>query len=165
MDIQVIAIPSTVAAAVRSTRRSPQYGHPASAELATGHGPCRHCLRTFEIGNEHRILFTYDPFDGIESLPLPGPVFIHEEECARYDERGGFPDQLRAHPLTLVAYGRGREFRAEEHVKDGEVDEVLERFLGRSDVDYVMVRDTEAGCYDLRVERSAVTSDRTEAAY
>ena len=154
MNIRVIAIPSEIAGEVRTTSQAPVYGHPVTASLATGYGPCRHCLREFEIGRENRILFTYDAFHGIEPLPLPGPVFIHEEACARYDESAGFPEPARTHPLTLVAYGKGRIHRDEHHVTDGKVEPLLERLLSRDDVDYVHVRDTDAGCYDFRIERA-----------
>lgn len=80
-DLRFIAIASTLADTVRTTGKSPGYGHPTYAEVATGHGPCRHCLRTFEIGVEQRTLFTYDPFYGLDPIPLPGPVFIHTEPC------------------------------------------------------------------------------------
>src|SRR5512132_1092925 len=96
---RVAAIPTKVADLVRSSMRSPGYGHPAHAELATGYGPCRHCLRDFQVGKERRILFTYDPFHGIEPLPLPGPIFIHEEPCERFSEDAGFPADLRTHRL------------------------------------------------------------------
>ena len=101
-----------------------------------------------------RLLFTLDPFYGLEPFPLPGPVFIHETECDRYPEYGGFPEDLLAHDLTLVAYGRGRIQRAEERAANGGVESTLERLLALPDVDYVHVRDTSAGCYDLRVERA-----------
>ncbi len=55
-------ITNALAVEVRQTRRSPQYGHPAHQELAKGTGPCRLCLRTFAVGEEERILFTYQPF-------------------------------------------------------------------------------------------------------
>jgi Protein of unknown function (DUF1203) len=152
--IRVIALPSDVAESVRTTRRAPRYLHPAHEELASGYGPCRHCLRTFDVGVDRRILFTYDPFADVESLPLPGPVFIHAETCQRYDECGGFPEQLRSLPLTLEAYARGRVLRAQDHVTNGKVDEAVERLLSRPDVDYLHVRDTKAGCYDFRIERS-----------
>jgi len=151
---RIVAIPEKVADLVRSTRRSPGYGHPAHAEVATGHGPCRLCLRTFEVGADRRILFTYDPFHGIETLPLPGPVFIHEEECARYPEDGGFPEDLRGHALTLDAYARGGHLQAQEHVPDGRIEPVVDRLLARPEIDYIHVRDTEAGCFDFRIERA-----------
>lgn len=148
-----IAIPQETANQVRRTMKSPGYGHPAHREIAAGYGPCRLCLKAFEIGREERILFTLDPFYSLEDLPLPGPVFIHAEACTRYDERSGFPDFLRIHALTLNAYAKGRRLVTQTYVTDGMVEAALDRAFSRSDVDYVHVRDTEAGCYDLRVER------------
>jgi hypothetical protein len=152
---RIVAIPDAIARAVRTTRTSPQYGHPAHSEIATGYGPCRQCLRTFTVGAERRILFTYDPFEGTESLPLPGPVFIHESSCEAYPESAGFPEDLRSHPVTLNAYRRGRRLVAQEYVADGCVEPVLEQLLARPDVDYIHVRDTEAGCFDFRIERES----------
>jgi hypothetical protein len=151
---RIIAIPSKVADVVRSTRTSPGYGHPAHAEVASGHGPCRHCLRTFTVGQERRLLFTYDPFAGTESLPLPGPVFIHEAACERYSDGDGFPSDLRSHALTFNAYGQGRRLRAQEYVVDGAVEPLIECLFDRTDVDYIHVRDTCAGCFDFRIERA-----------
>src|SRR5690606_36042809 len=107
-DYRVIAIPTAVADSVRTTLVSPRYGHPAHVEVARGHGPCRHCLRTFRVGEEKRILFTLDAFAGLEPLPLPGPVYVHAEPCERYPENGGFPADLRTHDFTFNAYSRGR---------------------------------------------------------
>lgn len=149
-----IAIPTTVAERVRATGQSPGYGHPAYTEVAAGYGPCRHCLRTFAIGAERRALFTYDPFHDLEPLPLPGPVFIHADACARFPEASGFPEDLRSHPLTLVAYGDERRVLEEVPITDGNVEPSLERLFAASEVRYVHVRDRSAGCYDLRVERA-----------
>jgi hypothetical protein len=148
-----VAIPTKVADLVRSTMRAPGYGHPAHRELATGYGPCRHCLRDFEVGKDQRILFTYDPFYGLDPHPLPGPIFIHAQPCARFGEGAGFPEDLRSHRLTFAAYGAGRRLLGEEYVENGEVDGLIERLLDQRDVKFLHVRDTEAGCYDLRVER------------
>ena len=155
-EYKFIAILQATADKVRSTMKSPGYGHPAHRESATGYGPCRLCLRIFEVGRDERILFTLDPFHDHENLPLPGPVFIHANECTRYDELSGFPDDLRAHPLTLNGYARGRRLIAQEYVTDGCVEDALERTFSHLEVDYVHVRDTQAGCYDLRVERRVV---------
>lgn len=156
---RVLAMPEAVAAAVRTTRTSPFSAHPTFADVAKGYGPCRLCLRTFQVGAERRILLTFDPFTGREDLPLPGPIFIHEEACVPYPEDGGFPDQLRAYPLTFNAYGRGRKLHAQEYVTDGRVEAVIERLLARPEVDYIHVRSTSAGCYDLCIERTAISRD------
>ena len=68
-----LAIGEATAEKVRTTRKSPGYGHPVHAEIATGYGPCRLCLRDFNVGTDRRLLFTLDPFYGLEPFPLPGP--------------------------------------------------------------------------------------------
>lgn len=153
-EYRYFAISESTAERVRATRRSPGYGHPVHTEVATGYGPCRLCLRDFVVGVDRRLLFTLDPFYGVEPFPLPGPVFIHETECDRHPEYEGFPSDLAAHDLTLTAYGRGRCLRAEERVTGSEIEPAIAQLLGREDVDYLHVRDTQAGCYDLRVERA-----------
>src|SRR2546423_2832698 len=151
---RVLAVGEPIANAVRKTLRSPGYGHPAHTEVATGHGPCRHCLRTFTIGTERRIGFTYDPFYQTENLPLPGPVFIHESNCRRYPEDGGFPIDMLSRELTLNAYARGRRLVAQRYVSNGGVEAEVQQLLQDSAVAYIHVRDTNAGCYDFCIERA-----------
>jgi Protein of unknown function (DUF1203) len=151
---RVVAVSEGLAEKVRASRKAPGYGHPVHAEVATGYGPCRLCLRDFEVGIDRRLLFTLDPFHGLEAYPLPGPVFIHEEVCGRYPEHAGFPSDLVSHELTLAAYARGRVLRAEERVGGTDAEGAVRRLLARRDVDYVHVRDTAAGCYDFRIERA-----------
>ena len=151
---RVVAVSESLAEKVRASRRSPGYGHPVHAEVATGYGPCRVCLRDFEVGAERRLLFTLDPFHGFEELPLPGPVFIHEKPCARHAEDAGFPADLRRVPLTFNAYGRGRKLRAQEYVENGEVEPTIRALLARDDVDYLHLRHKAAGCYLARIERA-----------
>jgi hypothetical protein len=83
---RVMAMRQSTADKVRSTMRSPGYGHPASVEVATGYGPCRLCLRTFRIG--------------------------------------------------------------------GAVESLIERLFADNQIRYIHVRDTDAGCYDFRIERA-----------
>ena len=153
MPFRVIALKEDVTQYVRKEKKAPHYEHPAYTALATGHGPCRSCLKTFRVGQEDRILFTLDPFAGLEEVPLPGPVFIHAESCCRYREEGGYPDALRAYPALLVAYAKGQRVLTQVHAAEGTQVSAIERLLDRDDVDYIIVRDREAGCYDFRVER------------
>jgi hypothetical protein len=150
--MRVVAIPTEVANMVRATMQAPVYGFPAHSELATDSAPCRHCLRTFTAGVDRRILFTYDRFAGIESLPQPGPVYIHSNECPRYAS-AGFPEELRGSPRTLEAYARGRWLVDQEYVANGRFEEAIERLLKQSEVDYIQVNSTTAGCYTFRIER------------
>jgi hypothetical protein len=154
VSIRVIAIPTTVVDEVRNTHQSPRYKHPVHIELATGYGPCRHCLQAFKKGEERRTLFTYDAFDGVDPLPLPGPIFIHTEQCSRYLEDSGYPEDLRQYPSVLDAYGAGRRLIAEVQVDDGAQPAAIQELLQSPDVDYIHVRDKNAGCYDFRVVRA-----------
>ena len=110
---------------------------------------------------DQEVLFTHDAFEGVETLPLPGPVYIHAEACERYPEDGGIPPMLRKSPRTLNAYARGRKLVAQEYVEEGNIDATIERLLERADVDYIHVRSTTAGCYTFRVERAERCSPQT----
>jgi hypothetical protein len=154
LPIHIVAIPTEVAEEVRATLRAPVYGFPAHAELATDAAPCRHCLRTFAVGKDLRILFTYDRFTGLESLPQPGPIYIHADICPRYPENDGFPEELRGSPRTVEAYARGRRLLAQDYVSDGKFEPVIEKLFTRKDVDYLQVNSTTAGCFTFRIERA-----------
>jgi len=121
LPIRIVAIPTEVAQAVRATLRAPVYGFPAHAELATDDAPCRHCLRTIVANKDRRILFTYDRFAGVESLPQPGPVYVHADACSRYSEDADFPEELRGSPRTLEAYARGRRLITLEYTAQQQV--------------------------------------------
>ena len=138
----------------RTRLASPQYGHPAHVEVAKGYGPCRSCLGTFAEGREERLLFTYDPFAGLDPYPSPGPVFIHNEDCPRYEE-DVFPDGLRHLPLTFEGYGEDRWIVAREWAANGEIDcGAIERLLARPEVRYLHVRNSKAGCFIALIERA-----------
>jgi hypothetical protein len=160
---RVVAVEDGIANAVRRTLRSPGYGHPAHTEIATGYGPCRQCLRVFSVGTDRRILFTYDAFHGKEALPLPGPVVIHERECERYPENAGFPVDMLSHRLTFNAYSGGRRLVSQSYVSDGIVDPQVQQLLEDRAVDYIHVRDTDAGCFDFRIERTSNEAETTQS--
>lgn len=150
----VRAIPDEISSAARKERKSPQYGHPAHTELAGGTGPCRQCLRTFEVGKENRILFTYNPFDGLDPYPSPGPIFVHETPCATYSPQNKFPDTLRSLPLVFEGYSRDRRVTAREKVNDGAAESAIARIFEQPEVEYIHVRHGEAGCFIAHISRS-----------
>ena len=154
---KIVAISTEVAAAVRQTMRAPVYGFPAHKELVTDAAPCRHCLRLITPQVDDAILFTYDRFTGVEELPQPGPIYMHAKKCFRYDEGGGFPEELRGSARTLEAYARGRRFIAQEYVTDGAFEVAIEHLFSNREVDYLQVSSTTAGCFTFRIER---TGDR-----
>src|ERR1700682_1220332 len=153
-DVRIVAIATEIAEQVRATLKAPVYGFPAHLEVTTDAAPCRHCLRTI-APKDRRILFTYDRFTGKESLPQPGPVYIHADDCPRYREDMGFPEELRGSPRTLEAYARGRRIVRQKYVSDGRFEPVVAELFAQPDVDYLQVNSTTAGCFTFRIERSA----------
>ena len=151
---RVIPIADDIVGTVRGKLQSPQYGHPAHVEAASGYGPCRSCLNTFTVGQDDRILFTYNPFAGFASYPAPGPVFIHRDVCAPYAGTG-FPEALRALPLVVEGYGDGRRLLHQEFVNTQDVEHVIGKVLDDTAVSYAHLRNAEAGCFIAHIERTA----------
>jgi hypothetical protein len=148
----VTALPQDVATYVREQDHDPIWGHPALTQPATGFGPCRLCLRTFREGEEMRTLFTHDTYAGVADFPQPGPVYIHAGDCDRYDS-DEFPPELRALNLTFEGVAAGPRVVALERTEGEGVDSAIRRLLDLADIDYVNVRNTEAGCFVARVDR------------
>lgn len=153
-DYKVIAIATNIAGEVRASGKAPSYGHPAHIEIAKGYGPCRHCLRPFQAGVESRTLFTYNSFEGVEEVPLPGPVFIHTAACERYPEQGGYPADLLRIPAVMLGYAKGQTLLHRELVDPGGQMDAIEKLFANPEVDYIEVRDRKAGCYTFRIERA-----------
>ncbi|MBX7173100.1 MAG: DUF1203 domain-containing protein [Pyrinomonadaceae bacterium] len=151
MSYKVVPISTEIAESVRENLRSPQYGHPAFTSLATGYGPCRSCLKTFDQGKEERILFTYNSFEGLSDLPLPGPIFIHKNDCQEYAENG-FPKDLIDLPMLFEAFGDNSELIKRESVQKDKIDEQIQQILDLPNVKFVNIRNAEAGCFIARIE-------------
>ncbi|HMH14421.1 MAG TPA: DUF1203 domain-containing protein [Edaphobacter sp.] len=152
-EIRVIALPTETVQKVLATMRSPGYGHPAHTEVATGHGPCRHCLKPFRVGEEKRTLFTCNPFYRLAEVPQPGPVFIHAELCRRFDEESGYPKELLRYPVVMDGYDFEQMLIVQRRGADGNHEMVLAEMFENAAIQYVLVRDLAAGCFDFRVER------------
>jgi hypothetical protein len=149
---RIQGIADSIATAARESMKSPQYGHPAHAELATGYSPCRLCLRTFQVGTEERLFFTYQPFADPAALPAPRPVFIHRAGCERYDSPE-LPEALRPLPLALEGYGAGGALVVQRRVGTSPFEAVLQDVFEPAEVQYAHLRNAEAGCFIARVDR------------
>jgi hypothetical protein len=145
-------IPDSIATAARESMRSPQYGHPAHAEVASGYGPCRLCLQPFDVGADERVLFTYQPFTDPDALPAPGPVFIHRAGCDRYDG-SDLPERLRPLPLAIEGYGAAGVPVVQRRVGTSLFEVALESVFQVPEVRYAHLRNAEAGCFIARIDR------------
>lgn len=153
MSYQVIPIPAEIANVTRKTLVSPQYKSlKADVSAATGYGPCRSCLRVFEQGKDHRIYLTYNAFDGHSSLPDPGPIFIHQNECVRFDG-DGFPPDILDLPVYLEAFGDASFLIRRDRMEPEKVDVQIAELFSNPAVKFINLRNAEAGCFIARVER------------
>jgi len=153
MKYKVIPIPSEIAGEVRETLVSPQYRSlAASVSVANGYGPCRSCLQVFDQGNDRRIYLTYNSFDGLSPLPDPGPIFIHENQCERFD-RDGFPPDLLDLPVYLEAFADNSQIVSRTSMDSETVDSEIVKLFENDDVKFINLRNAEAGCFMARVER------------
>jgi Protein of unknown function (DUF1203) len=152
MNYRVRGVPQDIADEVRRTHVSPGYGHPAHAEVATGTGPCRCCLRPFIPGVERRLLFTYRP-SVAGSLTAPGPVFIHADHC-QAPEGDGFPESLHSLDLSLEARASGS--RVLDFATCGDSPErQIQRLFNTPGVEWLQLRHAVAGCFIATIQNPA----------
>jgi hypothetical protein len=149
---QITAIPAEIAQSVRETGMSSWAKLPASTSIAKGYGPCRLCLKTFEAGKEERIFFTYNSFEGRAELPLPGPVFIHKEECERYSGEH-FPPDFRSLPMVFEAFAGNGKMLKREKVTESKIELQIEELFELPAVSYIYIRNAEAGCFMAFIDR------------
>ncbi len=152
VTFQVTAIPDEIARQVRETGVSSWAKLPASTSVAKGYGPCRLCLRTFEVDKDERTFFTYNAFEGRAELPLPGPVFIHAGSCERYSSEE-FPPDFRELPMLFEAFGESgamiKRIAVEKEMIEAQIDELF----AIAAVKYIYIRNAEAGCFMAFIDR------------
>ena len=153
MSYKVVPMPKLLVDKARKTMMSPQYKNlPASSSIATGYGPCRSCLRTFDEGNEERLYIAYNPFEGLSDLPLPGHIFIHTEKCNEFSGPG-FPSELLELPLLFEGFTDNSLMIKREKVIRDRYEEQIEEILADTSVRFVNIRNEEAGCFIARIDR------------
>ena len=149
---RIVPIDADLAGRARREQRSPQYGHPAAVSVATGYGPCRQCLRTFRVGEEQRLLFTYNPVAAGHGLPQPGPIFVHADPCEPF-AGAGVPPDLRGLPLVLEGFARGTWTVRREPLAAPAIEPGIAAMLEDPAIELLLIRNAEAGCFIARIER------------
>jgi hypothetical protein len=145
-------MPQSLAEQARETMMSPQYQNlPAFSAIATGYGPCRSCLKTFNEGKEERLYIAYDPFEGLSRLPLPGHIFLHTEHCQGFDA-DGFPHDLLDLPLLFEGYAEDSLMLRRVTVDSVEYESQIEDLFSDPAIRFINIRNAEAGCYIARID-------------
>lgn len=130
-------------------------GQPALKTAAQGgSNPCRHCLRLIAEG-EPMLVLAYRPFDRLQPYAEVGPIFLHGEDCERYQS-----DRLPvwfAHLQPAIIRGYSHRdwivYETGDVVPGGELPDSCNRIFGNPDVEYIHVR-SRFNCFQCRVDRT-----------
>ena len=125
-----------------------EFGNPFTPFDASGDGePLRCCLR-FAREGEQIALISWAPFTEVSPWREVGPVYVHAEHCAGYDEHA-LPGQLRRGPVLLRTYYADGSMDYEHNtvVGDEDIEPVLDRLLAEPDVAQVHVRSLRPQCF------------------
>jgi hypothetical protein len=113
--------------------------------------PCRRCLKDAEPGDA-LLLLSYDPFRGASPYSGPGPIYVHEDDCAPF-AGDAIPDQLTRRLLSVRAYDE-RHMLVEADVVDGAaLEEHAEHLLAAPGAAYLHVHNARPGCFAARIDR------------
>lgn len=133
------------------------YGMTPERRISDGDGvPCRHCLDFVAKGDAYLIL-AHRPFPALQPYAETGPIFIHAEACARYEDETRQPPVLKSSPDYIlrgygaddrIVYGTGAVTPLEQMEKRAE------ELLARNDIAYVHVRSARNNCYQARISRT-----------
>ncbi|MEI6410037.1 MAG: DUF1203 domain-containing protein [Bacteroidota bacterium] len=135
------------------------FGNTVVEQVATGYGPCRVSLKPFVPGVDKRLLLSHSPFEQQNAFNQQGPIFIHTEPVEPYADVDRFPPEIKADkenfPLTLIGYSPDQRMVFAQLVGDSDVDLMIDAiFDTHENVDYLHVRNAEAGCFICKIERN-----------
>ncbi len=84
----------------------------------------------------------------------PSPVFVHADECERFQDGNALPPFMRKIPLSVRAYDAADQmiYDVSDAVPGAEVDGLLERALGDARTRYANIHTARFGCFLCRVE-------------
>lgn len=129
-------------------------GQPALRRVARGlANPCRHCLQLIPEGEE-KLVLAYRPFKRAQPYAEVGPVFLHADECPRY-EADALPAWIAyLTPAVIRGYDQDDWIRYETGavVSGPELTAACQKILANPNVAYVHIR-SKFNCFQCRVDR------------
>lgn len=116
--------------------------------------PCRHCLQLIQEG-ESKLVLAYSPFQTKQPYAETGPVFLHTNQCNRYDS-----DRLPGwfvflEPALIRGYDK-RDwilYETGDVVAGTKIENKCMEILGSEEVAYVHIR-SKFNCFQCRVDRA-----------
>ncbi|USG62711.1 DUF1203 domain-containing protein [Sneathiella marina] len=138
-----------------------QNGHPDAdgntpeRHISDGDGnACRFCLAEIAEGDEYLIV-AHRPFTTRQPYSEQGPIFLHAEECAAYEDLQTLPEMYRQRAGLLlrgydenerIVYGTGQTVRPDQ------IEVAAQKILATKEVRFVHARSATNNCYQFRIE-------------
>ena len=110
--------------------------------------PCRRCLQDGEPG-ETMLLLSYDPFVGTSPYSGPGPIYVHDRDCAAFGGEG-IPDQLTRRLLSVRAYDERHMLVDADVIEGVDLPSAAQRLLDGAS--YLHVHNARPGCFAARID-------------
>lgn len=102
----------------------------------------------------------YNPFAPKEQTSdFAGPIFIHDQPRQNYSTNFVFPELIRDLPIVFKGYDARNHFVADELANGQSPEQAIEELLKQPEVAFIHVRNTEAKCFIMRIERADESSN------
>jgi hypothetical protein len=156
MDLKVRGIPTVEVARFRQGQPDAN-GQPPLVRVAEGlANPCRHCLGLIAEG-EAKLVLAYRPFAALQPYAETGPIFLHQDECPRYDSPA-LPEWFEfLDPAIVRGYGEDDWIRYEtgDVIPGRDLTASCQTILADPTIAYVHIR-SKYNCFQCRVDRDRV---------
>ncbi len=153
MELRIQGLPTDEVIALRAGRGD-AYGQPALVRTAEGPAnPCRHCLGLIDEGCD-KLVLAYRPFETQQPYAETGPIFLHADDCPRYDS-ASLPEWfLFLDPAVVRGYDEEDWIRYDtgDVVAGTELEARCRRILSDPTIAYVHIR-SKFNCFQCRVDR------------
>ena len=120
---------------------------------AEGGEPLRCCLRVAEA-DEALVLIAYRPFETPGPYAETGPVFVHAEKCAGYEQCQCYPEDFRGWQQVFRCYDARGDIIGGHLTDAGDhPEEVISQLFANPAVERIHTRNVVYGCYMLEIRR------------
>jgi hypothetical protein len=153
--LRFVALDSATAAAWRQGAPDANGQTPERQVSDGGGNPCRHCLQDIAEGAPMLVL-AHRPFPAPQPYAELGPIFVHAEDCPRYEATAGVPAMLLRREAILlrgygaddrIVYGSGKVIPTEE------IGSMARHLFARPEIAYIHLRSASNNCFQCRIER------------
>lgn len=137
-----------------------EFGHNLAVQPGE-RAPCRHCLRITQP-HEPLVLLSYRPFSrDFGPYSESGPIFVHADNCERYERTDTFPPDFQTRALVLRAYNAFHEIADSVVAQAGQAETSALKLFENPDIRYIHARNVSYGCYNFAIERGTQPAART----